>query len=123
MNLLSGFEPVPVINSNLTHNLVDPCDNEQYTLPGSTARKTDTMNTGQLNKKDASRLVLTQFYWVLVLFPFINVFWDKPIAISATLGGFISLVPNLFLYRCHFTYSGANQAKKILNGFYLGEFG
>lgn len=79
------------------------------------------MRTKLRNYNDAYRIVMTQLFAVVVLFPFVQLYWDRATAISVTLGGLICVLPNLFLYRCMFAHFGAQAAQKILRGFYFGE--
>lgn len=43
-------------------------------------------------------------------------------ALSALLGGFISILPNYYFVRKTFAYSGARAMRHIVNAFYRGEF-
>jgi ATP synthase protein I len=81
------------------------------------------MRTSLRNNNDAYRIVMTQLFAVVVLFPFVQSFWDRETAVSVTLGGLVCVLPNLFLYRSMFTHFGAQAAKKIIKGFYWGELG
>ena len=42
-------------------------------------------------------------------------------AISALLGGLVSIIPNAYFARKLFQYQGARAAKQIVNSFYIGE--
>jgi len=42
-------------------------------------------------------------------------------SLSTLMGGMIAIIPGLFFIRLFFKYQGAQQAKKIVTHFYLGE--
>ena len=69
----------------------------------------------------AQRLLLCQLS-VMVLLAIIAIWFSgTTAAISALLGGLVSVVPNAYFARKLFQHQGAHAARQIVNGFYKGE--
>lgn len=72
-------------------------------------------------KNDAWWALTIQLAIVLLLASILWVMQGYWVFRSFLLGGMISFVPNLILYRQMFRYKGASQAKQILKALYFGE--
>lgn len=57
---------------------------------------------------------------VLISLGLLLVFGERE-AISALLGGFVAIVPNVLFAKKLFRYRGARAARQIVKGFYVGE--
>ncbi len=68
-------------------------------------------------------VVLSFQLLVLVVLVAIVFFASKKLVVSVALGGFIAWLANAFFAMRLFSVFGAQQAKAIVRGFYLGEVG
>ena len=75
----------------------------------------------QRGLKGARRFLVCQLGVTMLLASFAILLLGTTAAISAILGGTVSIVPNAFFARQSFRYHGAHAAKQIVNSFYLGE--
>ena len=75
----------------------------------------------QQGAQGAKRLLLCQLGWTLLISTLALLFVSRTAAISAGLGGLVSVVPNAYFARQLFQYQGARQARQIVNRFYKGE--
>lgn len=69
----------------------------------------------------AKRLLVFQLCWTLLAVSIAWLLLSDTAAISAGLGGLVSVVPNAYFARQLFQYQGARQARQIVNRFYKGE--
>jgi ATP synthase protein I len=83
----------------------------------------DSNNEGaQLIKPPLLRIFVTQFLVLLVISTSMLML-DKTAALSALVGGSISIVPNMYFARWAFRFSGAKSAARVAQSFYRGEAG
>jgi ATP synthase protein I len=83
----------------------------------------DSNNEGaQLVKPPLLRIFVTQFL-VLLVISISMLMLDKTAALSALVGGSISIVPNMYFARWAFRFSGAKSAARVAQSFYRGEAG
>lgn len=83
----------------------------------------DSNNEGaQLIKPPLLRIFVTQFL-VLLVISISMLMLDKTAALSALVGGSISIVPNMYFARWAFRFSGAKSAARVAQSFYRGEAG
>ena len=75
----------------------------------------------QQGAQGAKRLLLCQLGWTVLLSTLALLFLSRTAALSAVLGGLVSVVPNAYFARQLFQYQGARQARQIVNRFYKGE--
>ena len=70
--------------------------------------------------KIAFKQILFSIIVVILCAVSIFVIWDKTFAISALIGGFIGIVPNVIFALKAFRYAGARSAKKVVESFFSG---
>jgi len=70
--------------------------------------------------KIAFKQILITFIVVIVCTATIFLIWDKTFAISALIGGFIGIIPNMIFAFKAFRYAGARSAKKVVESFFSG---
>ena len=75
----------------------------------------------QQGEQGAKRLLQCQLGLTILLATIALFFLGVMAAISALLGGLVSIVPNAYFARKLFQYQGARAARQIVNGFYKGE--
>lgn len=75
----------------------------------------------QRGLRGAYRLVLSQLGLTLFLSLLMGVTFSIAAAKSASLGGFVSLIPNAYFARKLFQHHGAHAARNIVGSFYKGE--
>lgn len=75
----------------------------------------------QQGEQGAKRLLQCQLGLTILLATIAILFLGVMAAISALLGGLVSIVPNAYFARKLFQYQGARAARQIVNGFYKGE--
>lgn len=76
----------------------------------------------QLRKPPLLRIFVTQLL-VLLVVSISMLMLDNTAALSALVGGLISIVPNAYFARWAFRYSGAKSAVRVAQSFYRGEAG
>ncbi len=80
------------------------------------------MQMPHLRKPPVYRVVLAQAVMTVII-AVIMLPIGQVAAYSALLGGMICFIPNIWMVRQTFRYSGARAAKDIINSFYKGEVG
>lgn len=70
--------------------------------------------------KIAFKQILFSIIVVVVCTVAIFFIWDKTYAISALIGGFIGIIPNVVFAFKAFRYAGARSAKKVVESFFSG---
>lgn len=73
-----------------------------------------------LSHNDALWAIITQLLALIIFSPWVWIFWCAQPAQSFVIGGLICILPNIYLYRRVFAYSGA-QALRIVKALYWGE--
>ncbi len=69
----------------------------------------------------ARRLMLIQLSLCLVISVFCFIKIDVDSGLSAVIGSLVYIIPNAYFAEKLFKHTGAQAAKKIVNGFYSGE--
>lgn len=77
----------------------------------------------QLVKPPLLRIFVLQLMVLLIVSIVIFLRLDSIAALSAVIGGLISIAPNAYFARWAFRFSGARAASKIAQSFYRGEAG
>jgi ATP synthase protein I len=72
-------------------------------------------------KKQAYKIWYLQLSSVFVI-SLLSLFWGWQAAGSVMVGGLVQLIPAWVLIQFGFRHSGARAAKKIVQGFFFGEF-
>jgi ATP synthase protein I len=75
----------------------------------------------QIALRGVRRLLMAQCSITLLAMLLAFVFCDTRAAMSALLGGFISILPNIFFAQKLFKFHGAQATKQIMRQFYKGE--
>lgn len=75
----------------------------------------------QQGMKGARRFVMLQFFLALLLAGIFLLLSGSKAAISALLGGAVTIIPNALFAKKLFKHQGARSAKKIVSSFYKGE--
>ena len=73
------------------------------------------------NLRGIKRLFLYEISLTILVAVIAFLFSGSTAAISALLGGVVSIIPNICFASKLFRHQGANSAKKIINDFYKGE--
>lgn len=71
--------------------------------------------------KGAQRLIICQLSITILIATVFALLWNVTAAMSALLGGLVSIVPTAYFAIKLFKYHGARAARQIVNGFYKGE--
>ena len=74
-------------------------------------------------KSIVAQIILAQLIITILLAGILLLKFGSAVALSALLGGFICIVPNLYMVYKLFIYTGARATKKIVSNFYKGEVG
>lgn len=82
----------------------------------------DAATGAQLSKPPLMRLFVWQLLVLLVISTAL-LFMDSTAALSALVGGLISIGPNAYFARWAFRFSGARAAGDVARSFYRGEAG
>lgn len=70
--------------------------------------------------KIAFKQILVTCIVVIVCTVTIFLIWNKTFAISALIGGFIGIIPNVIFAFKAFRYAGARSAEKVVESFFSG---
>lgn len=70
---------------------------------------------------EAKLLVFFQVVIVLLLLAFFILLGRMQYSFSAFGGGLVCILPTLYMYKRVFYYTGAKNAKKIVNSMYIGQ--
>jgi ATP synthase protein I len=70
--------------------------------------------------KIAFKQLLTTLFVVIICTVIILIVWGESFAISALLGGFIGIIPNVIFAFKAFKYVGARSAEKVVESFFSG---
>lgn len=74
-----------------------------------------------LSHNDALWAIVAELVVVTILSLWVWALFDTKVVKSFVAGGFICILPNIYLYRRIFAYRGAQARERIVKAFYWGE--